>query len=229
VRIWITRAQPGAEATAEQVRRLGHQAFVAPLLEVRTVGSGPLDLAGVGALAFTSANGVRALAGRMPAPDLPVFAVGAATARAARAAGFAQVTASDGGVAALAEAILRRRATFAGAVLQPGATELAGDLAGALQAGGVAARALPLYETRVRALTPAELAQIPRLDVALVHSAKGAAALAAALAAHPAPQLRVAGLSAAALRPLAATPLAARQVAARPSEAALLDLIAAPA
>jgi len=225
MRIWITRAEPGAAATAGEVRKLGHEAFVAPLLEVRPIGAGPVDLAGVGALAFTSANGVRAFAGRMPAPDLPVFAVGAATARAARAAGFAQVTAADGGVAALVAAILRHRGTLVGAVLQPGATELAGDLAGALQAGGVAARTLPLYETRARALTPAELAQVPRLDVALVHSAKGAAALAAALAAHPAPQLRVAGLSAAALRPLAATPLAARQIAARPSEAALLDLL----
>jgi len=40
-RIWITRAQPGAEATAAAVRKLGHEAFVAPLLEVRATGSGP--------------------------------------------------------------------------------------------------------------------------------------------------------------------------------------------
>ncbi|MDB5446123.1 MAG: hemD, partial [Phenylobacterium sp.] len=34
-KIWITRAQPGADATAERVRGMGHQALVAPLLAVR--------------------------------------------------------------------------------------------------------------------------------------------------------------------------------------------------
>jgi hypothetical protein len=58
-----------------------------------------------------------------------------------------------------------------------------------------------------------------------VHSAKAAAALARILAAHPAPRLWVAAISAAALRPLAQTPLAGRRIAARPSEAALLALI----
>ena len=34
-KIWITRAQPGAEVTAERVRALGHEAIVAPLLAVK--------------------------------------------------------------------------------------------------------------------------------------------------------------------------------------------------
>ena len=34
-RIWITRAQPGADVTAERVRALGHDALVLPLLAVR--------------------------------------------------------------------------------------------------------------------------------------------------------------------------------------------------
>ena len=61
-RIWITRAQPGAEVTAERVRALGHEAIVAPLLAVRVLPDVTVDLAGVSALAFTSANGVRAVA-----------------------------------------------------------------------------------------------------------------------------------------------------------------------
>lgn len=224
-RIWITRAQPGAEATAEAVRRLGHEPFVAPLLEVRVTGSGPVDLAGVGALAFTSANAVRAFAERTTAPDLPAFAVGPATAEAARRAGFARVIASDGGVADLARTILAERRAFAGTVLHPGARELAGDLVGALRAGGLQAQTMVLYETRPRALSDAELAAIPRIDFALVQSARAAAVLAEVLEAAPAPGLAVAALSAAALAPLAATALAERRVAVRPSEAALLDLI----
>ena len=58
-KIWITRAQPGADETAGRVRALGHEAVVLPLLTVETLPA-ELDLTGVGALAFTSANGVRA-------------------------------------------------------------------------------------------------------------------------------------------------------------------------
>src|SRR5258708_2588521 len=62
-KIWITRAQPGAASTAERVRALGHEAIVAPLLAVRALEDVQVDLRGVAALAFTSANGVRAFSG----------------------------------------------------------------------------------------------------------------------------------------------------------------------
>ena len=63
-KIWITRAQPGADVTADRVRALGHDALVAPLLAVRPVEDVAIDLSGVAALAFTSANGVRTFADR---------------------------------------------------------------------------------------------------------------------------------------------------------------------
>ena len=90
-KIWITRAQPGADATAERVRALGHDAVVAPLLAVQVLPDVEIDLRGVAALAFTSANGVRAFADANGERGLKVFAVGAATAQAARKAGFKSV------------------------------------------------------------------------------------------------------------------------------------------
>ena len=63
LKIWITRAEPGAEATAARVRERGHTPLVAPLLAVRMVEDPQIDLSGVRALAFTSANGLRAFAG----------------------------------------------------------------------------------------------------------------------------------------------------------------------
>lgn len=223
--IWITRAQPGAEATAARVRALGHTPFVAPLLAVRMVESPQIELAGVGALAFTSANGLRAFAQACADRSLRVFAVGAATAQAAREAGFRRVLSADGDVGALAEGIAARRNEIGGAVLHPGAAELAGDLAGALARAGVEVRALTLYDTAPAALEPALIAALAEQDVALVHSAKGAQALAGVLAEHPQPQLKVLGLSRAALAPLAETPLAALTAAPFPLEAALLNLI----
>ena len=155
-RIWITRAQPGAEVTAERVRALGHEAIVAPLLAVRVLPDVTVDLAGVSALAFTSANGVRAFADASGERSLKVFAVGAATAQAARQSGFKSVLSADGDVEALAEGIAARRGELRGAVLHPGAAEPAGDLAGALEKHGVEARRLILYETAPVELAAAE-------------------------------------------------------------------------
>ena len=56
-RIWVTRALPGAEATAARLEAMGLAPLIDPLLEVRDL-SPPVDLAGVAALAFTSVNGV---------------------------------------------------------------------------------------------------------------------------------------------------------------------------
>ena len=225
LKIWITRAQPGAEATAARVRALGHAPFVAPLLAVRMVEDPQIDLAGVKALAFTSANGLRAFAQACADRSLQVFAVGAATAQAAREVGFRRVLSADGDVAALAEGIAARRNEIGGAVLHPGAAELAGDLAGALARAGVEVRALTLYDTAPTALGPDQVAGLGEVDVALVHSAKGAQALAALLAVHPQPRLKVLGLSKAVLAPLADTPLAGLTSAPFPLEAALLNLI----
>lgn len=223
--IWITRTQPGAELTAERVRALGHEAVVAPLLAVHPVADVAVELHGVAALAFTSANGVRAFSEVSGERRLRVFAVGAATAQAARAAGFRTVLSADGDVDALAEGIASRRNELRGVVLHPGAAEPAGDLAGALDRHGVAARRLVLYETGPVKLERARAEALVQADAALLHSPRAAKALAAVLKAHPSPQLRALGLSKAIIRPLARTPLAAKAYPAFPLEAALLNLI----
>ena len=224
-RIWITRAQPGAEATAERVRALGHEAVVAPLLAVRILPDVQVDLSGVAALAFTSANGVRAFADASGERSLRVFAVGAATAQAARRAGFKSVRSADGDVEALAEGIGIRRAELKGVVLHPGAAEPAGDLAGSLQRHGVEARRLVLYETAPVSLSDAEAEALTSADAALLHSPRASQVLAKVLKAHPAPHLRALGLSKAVIKPLQRTPLAAKAYPPFPLEAALLNLI----
>lgn len=223
-KVWITRAQPGAEDTAERVASLGHEPFVAPLITVRSV-PGEVDMRGVVALAFTSANGVRAFTERVNDRSLKVFAVGAATSRAARAAGFKTVLSADGDVDALAEGIGQRRNELKGVVLHPGAAEPAGDLSAALAAFGVEARAVVLYETGPAELTQEEAAVLPGLDIALLHSPKAAKVLAQVLKAHPAPQMRALGLSRAVIRPLSRAKLAGKGFAPLPLETALLNLI----
>ncbi len=224
-RIWITRAQPGADVTAERVRALGHDAIVAPLLQVIVLSDVVVDLRGVAALAFTSANGVRAFADASGERSLKVFAVGAATAQAARKAGFKSVLSADGDVEALAEGIAARRGELRGAVLHPGAAEPAGDLAGSLEKHGVEARRLILYETTPVELGAAEAEALARSDAVLLHSPRAAQVLARLLKTHPAPDLRALGLSKAVVQPLGRTKLAAKAFPPFPMEAALLNLI----
>lgn len=223
--IWITRARPGAEATAERVRALGFEPVVAPLLTVRALGEGPIALAGVGAIAFTSANAVAAFSARSNARSLPVFAVGDATGAAARQAGFSAVVSAEGDVNALAAAIAARAGTFTDAVLHPAAAEPAGDLAGELGALAIEARTLAVYETVAAALSPSVRARIPRFHAVLLHSPKAARRLAAILDRIEAPRLHVCCLSPAVAAPLRGLDPHRLRVAALPNEDALLNLI----
>ncbi|MBI1685975.1 uroporphyrinogen-III synthase [Caulobacter hibisci] len=225
-RLWITRARPGAEATAARLSALGFTPLVDPLLEIRDL-PWTADLAGVGALAFTSLNGVAAFVRASGERALPVFAVGTATAHAAAEAGFSTIESAQGDVAELAALIAAR--AFAGAVLHPAAAEPAGDLASPLARAGIEARSVAVYESIERAPQPSTLAALDALAGVLLHSPKAARALAALLESRPAPGLRAFCLSPAVAAPLAeladAGKLGPVAAAPRPHETALLDLL----
>jgi uroporphyrinogen-III synthase len=224
--VWITRAEPGASATAERVRALGMAAVVEPLIEVRPIADAVIDLAGVCALVFTSANAVAAFAQRSPERALRVFAVGDATAAAAKAQRFKTVLSAQGDVKALAAALAARRRELTGVVYYLAAAEPSQDLAAALAAAGLQVRQTALYETAPRAL-PADWPQrLAAIDAVLVHSGKSARLLAQLLKDHPAPHLAAFCISAGAARPLARAGLAAVLSAPAPTEASLLALLA---
>ena len=210
-----------------RLRALGHTPLLAPLLETRRLEPTPPLPAGVQALAFTSANGVRAFAATWDERACPVFAVGEATARAARAKGFTSVRSADGDVAALAALIAST--PLPGLVLHACARARADDLEGRLAASGCTVATLPIYETVAVERLPAEASEALEagaLAAVLLHSPKAAAALALHLEERPAVEcerLRIVGLSAACTAPLAGLRLRAVEVAARPTEGALLE------
>lgn len=222
MRIWITRAQPEAEATALRLRALGHEPVTAPLLEVQPLGAS-VDLAGVAALAFTSRNGVRAFAAINAERGLKVFTVGDATAGAARGAGFTDVSSAAGDVAALAELIARGHAALDGVVLYLAPEEPAGDLAGALAAQGVPSRMQVVYRTRPAALASGARAEV---DAVLIHSAKAARRLAQAPGlAEAAPLMTAICISAAAAEPLQGLGFRELVIAPQPTEDALIQAL----
>ena len=222
--VWITRAQPGAAATAERVAALGFSPVVDPLLEVMPLAAA-IDLSGVAALAFTSVNGVDGFARCSARRDLPVFTVGAATARAARGAGFAATLSADGDVAALERLIADAKP---GPVLWAGAETPAGDLVAGLQAKGVEARGVAVYATVERTPARATLGLLDAPLTVLVHSPRAAGVLARILGERPRPGPRLLCLSPAVAAPLVgvAEPCSVA-FAPRPDESALLDLLGA--
>ena len=125
--------------------------LAAPLMRIEAAPV-DVDLTGVGALAFTSANGVRQYAAKTTNRSLPAFCVGDMTAEAARAAGFCAQSA-DGDVNALAEMIAREHAPDDGAVLHVRGRHAAGDLTQALLAAGLDARPAEIYDQTPCALT----------------------------------------------------------------------------
>lgn len=218
LRVWITRAEPGAARTAARLRDIGLEPIVAPLLVVEPLTPALPDLTTFTALAFTSPNGVAAFAALTPRRTHPVFAVGDATAHAASAAGFPDVRSAEGDLTALARLIAESLSDAA--VLIPQAETPAGDMAAALTRAGarrVVAHPLPIYRTNPTA-QPAPAA----FDAVLIHSPRAAKLLADRHAAA------LQGAMIACISPAAAAPLVALGlhplVATSPNEAALLAI-----
>lgn len=149
MRVLVTRPEDDARAFAQALREAGHEVVLEPLLAVEPLPEedAPISLAGVQALVFTSANGVRVLAGRTSERALPAYAVGDATARAAKQAGYRAVHSAAGDVEGLARLVVHRLDPAAGAVFHGAARALAGDLQGLLESAGFDVRRAVLYRT----------------------------------------------------------------------------------
>ena len=139
----ITRPEPDASAFAADCVARGWRPVLSPLLEIRTISGSALDPGAV--VAFTSANGVRSIA---PAQGGTAFAVGEATAAAARDAGWSSVIASGGDVGALAGTIAAAWALrpLRGPVIHIAGSHRAGELVALLAARGVPAERRITYE-----------------------------------------------------------------------------------
>lgn len=157
----VTRPEPDAGRLTAHLEALGYRVTRAPLMRIRPAGAEP-RLEGVQALAFTSANGVRAFASLSAVRGLTVFAVGEATAEAARACGFTDVAVAGGDVRCLAALIAARVNSAAGPVFHAAGRHVAGDLADALKRAGIEVRRQTLYEAQAADRLPAAAARALR-------------------------------------------------------------------
>ena len=177
MRVLVTRSADDAKPLTAALEARGHEVLQAPLFTIVPAqgdAEGLIgDLTGLQALLFTSANGVRAFAALTAARDLTVFAVGDATARAARDAGFRRIESAAGDVKDLAALVAARLRPSEGALFQGAASVLAGDLKGDLERAGFTLRRSVLYRAEPATALPAPVrAALERgeIDAALFFS-----------------------------------------------------------
>jgi len=184
MRILVTRPAEDGAQIARRLAELGHEALLAPLLDVSFFEGAALDLDGVQALLATSANGVRALERRTARRDIPLFAVGPQTAETARAADFLRLRNAEGDAVALADAVSHGADPAGGALLHAAGAESGGWLAGALSEKGFTMRRENLYRVDAAAALPGDVAaalRAGRVQAALFFSPRSAHVFAACL------------------------------------------------
>tara|TARA_A100001037_G_C15119685_1_gene623183 strand:+ start:1321 stop:2067 length:747 start_codon:yes stop_codon:yes gene_type:complete len=152
MRILVTRHALAAEKLKKILRADGFDVQCEPLLEIK-FDIKTFSLEGVQALVVTSSSGVVALAGGTHNRELPVFAVGNATAAALNIEGFKDVRTASGNSATLTKLILDVLSPAEGSLVHVTGQHVAGDLLETLLAKGFSIRRVVSY----RAETPNDL------------------------------------------------------------------------
>ncbi len=217
----LTRPEAQSRAFAATLADAGpFRLVISPLIGIAPTGALP-DMDGFRGLIFTSVNGVaayRALGG----PPLPAFAVGEATAEAARAAGMTAL-AADGFAETLIAILKERRPP--GPLLHIRGRHARGDVAARLTAAGLPVATAILYEQPALPPTPEARAALsgPETIVAPVFSPRTGALFSELEVQAP---LLVAAMSEAVAKALAPLHKQDLKIASRPDSASMRELVA---
>jgi uroporphyrinogen-III synthase len=237
MRVLVTRPEPDGEHTAAKLRALGCDVILAPLLRMEAVDADRIgaDLHGAwDAVALTSVNAIRAVAGHPKLNSLhalPAYAVGGRTANAALAQGFVNVVSADGDLGDLVR-VMKTQLPSDARVLYLAGEDRSGDLAGALAPAGIEVRTLVVYRATAVSRFPADVrdALAAGMIDAVLHFSRRTAAIYLGCAAGERITVRALAPAHYCLSPRVAEPLTAAgarkiTVAEAPTEAALVDLI----
>ncbi len=177
MRALITRPRENAGSIARDLAERDIDVLLDPLLEIRPTEHGPVDLTGVQAVLVTSGFGIRELAAATETRDVPVYAVGDATAQTARELGFTRVESARGDGEALARLVLERLDPAAGPLVYAAGRVTAGEFPDQLVAAGFTVRREEMYAARPAAALAPETIEALRagsVDLALFFSPRTA-------------------------------------------------------
>lgn len=163
MRLLLTRPLTDDDPLEAMLRAAGHDLLREPLLTLEHFPPGEIGAAGLQAVVATSANALR---GWVPAASIagkPFFAVGGATARSARQAGFGNVTAGEVGAQDLAAMLLAHLDPAKGRIVYLRGEDVAYDLEGPLRAAGFFVDSRRVYQAApVAQFSPGTLAALNR-------------------------------------------------------------------
>ena len=157
MRLLVTRPEPDASILAEELRGLGHEPVLQPLLQLRTLDFNLKVLRAAQAIIITSSNCLRAIEdipGLEESAGIPLYCVGEETARRAQATGFRNLLATAETAAQLAARVLSsvRKDQL---IVHITGEHQAFDLEGALAREGLSIQTLPVYSMETcRELSP---------------------------------------------------------------------------
>lgn len=181
LRALVTRPRQESEAVAAALATRGIEPVIEPLMQVRYLAPAAFELTGVQAILCTSANGVRALARASGERQVPLLAVGDATAARARSEGFTSVESAGGDVSDLVRLAAARLRPQDGPLLHVAGNVVAGDLVGVLRERGFAVERCALYEAQpavALSQTTVDALRCGSVDFALFFSPRTAATFA---------------------------------------------------
>lgn len=156
----VTRPEPDASDTAARLDALGITAIVAPMLTLEPLPAALPGPDGIGAIALTSTNALRALEASGLLDDylhVPVYTVGDRTADMADELGFTMVTSASGAFSDLAE--LLAHVAIDRPILYPAGRDVSADLGRSLAPFGRQVLTIPVYAMNALGELPAELAK----------------------------------------------------------------------
>lgn len=230
--ILVTRPEPDLAHSTFRLRALNLDAVKLPLMRRVTLDTSLPPASRFGGIAISSASALRSLDERGAVREyeqLPVFAVGDASACEARLLGFKDVRGANGSFEDLVALIAE--ASPAAPVLYPSGTRLSGDLDAALGRHGIAVATVPVYDMHAAAEIPEALvAEIGagRIDAGLFYSRRTAEIFVALTAGRLGPRVfedfAVLSISRKAAEPLAAAGFKRVLVASHPDEEAMMTL-----
>ncbi|MEM8571175.1 MAG: uroporphyrinogen-III synthase [Pseudomonadota bacterium] len=202
--------------------------MISPLIRITPI-EAEVELAGVGAILFTSANGVEQFARVSRDRSRPAFCVGSMTTTAAREVGF-DARSAEGDVEALADLIIARHQPEDGSCLHVRGVHAAGQLVERLETAGIDARSVELYDQAPGVLEEhaAGLLKSGQIDVVTVFSARTATIFHDQVVetGWSLQSVTAVALSAAADAALGELAFKVRRIAPRPGRDGMLDVLA---
>jgi uroporphyrinogen-III synthase len=148
--VLVTRPHPVADDFADKLKRDGMAAYVAPLMQYADLSADLSAATTADAIIFTSAQGANVFARNSTFRDAPVFAVGEATAQAARRNGFTRVYTAAGDGRDLAALIISRKTSLALSTLfHASGEDIAEDLGKLLEPEGMTVIRVAAYRAEI--------------------------------------------------------------------------------